>query len=150
MRQDGNYQGIQPAYRDNGDGTVTDLNTGLMWQKTTAAKPDSLDGRITWYEGEETARNLRVGGYTDWRVPSVKELISIVDANGVTRERIPYFDRDCFDFSFGPENIDGCRAIDVQLGTSTSHVTNVCFVFRLVVGFLQSPFMQNAGRQEFS
>jgi len=50
-----------------------------MWQKTTAAKLDSLDGRITWYEGEETARNLNIGGYTDWRLPNQKELHSIVD-----------------------------------------------------------------------
>jgi hypothetical protein len=30
--QDAQYQGIQPTYRDNGNGTITDLNTGLMWQ----------------------------------------------------------------------------------------------------------------------
>ncbi|MCP3996042.1 MAG: hypothetical protein GY722_13420, partial [bacterium] len=29
--QDAQYEGLQPAYQDNGDGTVTDLNTGLMW-----------------------------------------------------------------------------------------------------------------------
>ena len=32
--QDAFYQGPQPRYRDNGDGTISDLNTGLMWQKT--------------------------------------------------------------------------------------------------------------------
>jgi hypothetical protein len=32
--QDAQYDGNQPAYQENGDGTVTDLNTGLMWQKT--------------------------------------------------------------------------------------------------------------------
>jgi hypothetical protein len=31
--QDAQNQGIQPAYQDNGDGTVTDLNTGLLWQQ---------------------------------------------------------------------------------------------------------------------
>lgn len=31
--QDANYQGAQPAYRNNGDGTVTDLVTGLIWQQ---------------------------------------------------------------------------------------------------------------------
>ena len=67
--QDAHYQGIQPSYKDNGDGTVTDLNTGLMWQKATDAKSDSLDGRVTWYEAEEYAKNLRLGGYSDWRVP---------------------------------------------------------------------------------
>jgi len=33
--QDAQYDGPQPTYRDNGDGTVADLNTGLMWQQST-------------------------------------------------------------------------------------------------------------------
>jgi len=32
--QDAQYYGNQPSYQDNGDGTVTDLNTGLMWQQS--------------------------------------------------------------------------------------------------------------------
>jgi hypothetical protein len=32
--QDAQYEGIIPSYTDNGDGTVTDNNTGLMWQQT--------------------------------------------------------------------------------------------------------------------
>ncbi len=31
--QDAQYEGLQPSYQDNGDGTVTDLNTGLMWEQ---------------------------------------------------------------------------------------------------------------------
>ena len=85
--QDAQYPRLEPAYQDNGDGTVSDLNTGLMWQKTTDAKPDSLEGRITWYEGEDYAARLRLGGHDDWRVPSIKELISLVDANGTMHPR---------------------------------------------------------------
>ncbi len=36
--QDGFYDGPQPSYHDNGDGTVTDLNTGLMWVQARGAK----------------------------------------------------------------------------------------------------------------
>ncbi len=36
--QDAQYQGNQPAYRDNGDGTITDLVTGLTWQKDPGPK----------------------------------------------------------------------------------------------------------------
>ena len=121
--QDAHYRGIQPAYQDNGDGTVSDLNTGLMWQKTTDARPDTLEGRVTWYEGEKYARKLRLGGYDDWRVPSIKELISLVDANGEMRKRIPYLDPRYFDLTYGPESIDGYRAIDVQLVTTTSYIS---------------------------
>jgi len=32
--QDAQYQGVQPAYQDNGGDTIIDLNTGLMWQKS--------------------------------------------------------------------------------------------------------------------
>ncbi len=46
--QDAQYQGNQPAYRDNHDGTVSDLNTGLMWQKT----PD-LDHLPTYRQAVE-------------------------------------------------------------------------------------------------
>lgn len=121
--QDAHYQGIQPAYKDNGDGTVTDLNTDLMWQKTTDAKPDSLEGRITWDKGEKYAKNLNLGGYSDWRVPSIKELISLVDANGAMRTRKPYFDENYFDLTYGPANVDGYRAIDAQLVTTTSYIS---------------------------
>ena len=44
--QDTQYAGRQPAYRDHGDGTVTDLNTGLMWQQSPDTDGDGLlDGQ---------------------------------------------------------------------------------------------------------
>jgi hypothetical protein len=120
--QDAHHPGLEPAYRDNGDGTVSDLRTGLMWQKSTDAKPDSLEGRVTWYEAEDYARNLRLGGYDDWRVPNIKELVSLVDANGAMRIRKPYLDERYFDFTYGPSNVDGYREIDSQLITTTSYI----------------------------
>ena len=121
--QDAQYKCIQPAYKDNGDGTVSDLNTGLMWQKTTDATSDSLEGRVTWYEAEEYAKNLILGGYSDWRVPSIKELISLVDARGGVEPRKAFLDENYFDFSYGPRKVDGYRGIDVQLVTTTSYLS---------------------------
>lgn len=70
--QDGNYQaGLPMSYRDNGDGTVTDLNTGLIWEQTPSAGP------VTWGEAGEYCENLELGGYSDWRLPTLKELFSI-------------------------------------------------------------------------
>jgi hypothetical protein len=66
--QDAQYAGIPFAFQDNGNGTVTDLNTGLMWQQT----PDSM--KPTWYGAQQYAENLTLAGYTDWRLPTVKEL----------------------------------------------------------------------------
>ena len=73
--QDAQYDGPQPAYRDNGDGTVTDLNTGLMWQQND-------DGTtLTWQAAIDycAALTFPSGGYSDWRLPDRRELMSIVD-----------------------------------------------------------------------
>ena len=70
--QDANYQkGETMSYTDNGDNTVTDNVTGLMWQQI----PET--DKQTWQEAVDYCNNLELGGYTDWRMPTVKELYSI-------------------------------------------------------------------------
>jgi hypothetical protein len=61
------------SYTDNGDGTVTDNVTGLMWQQ--AVPTDTY----TWAQALAYCPTLTVSGYGDWRLPSVIELSSIVD-----------------------------------------------------------------------
>jgi hypothetical protein len=58
---------------DNGDGTLSDYATGLMWQKT-----DDGIGK-DWEEALKYAENLDLATYSDWRLPNAKELQSIVD-----------------------------------------------------------------------
>lgn len=58
---------------DNGDGTVTDNLTRLIWQKTPA--PDSM----TWENALVYAENLSLAGAGDWRLPNIKELQSLND-----------------------------------------------------------------------
>jgi len=87
--QDAQYNGAQFAFQDNGDGTVTDLNTGLMWQ----AAPSSQS--FSWQEAVDYAEDLTLGGYDDWRVPSTKELFSISDFS----EGWPYLDTGTFDLA---------------------------------------------------
>jgi hypothetical protein len=63
-----------PSFTDNGDGTITDNNTGLMWQKT--------DGGETTFENAITyCDNLTLGGFTDWRLPTSQELFVINNFN---------------------------------------------------------------------
>jgi len=69
-----------PRFTDNGDGTVTDNLTGLMWTKDA-----NLAGAMTWADAIAYANNLSLGNagcggpYTDWRLPNVKELQSLID-----------------------------------------------------------------------
>ncbi len=59
-------------FTDNGDCTVTDNNTGLMWQQGEVGYND-WEGAISYCEG------ISLAGYTDWRLPNIKELESIND-----------------------------------------------------------------------
>jgi len=58
---------------DCGDGTIKDTKTGLMWQKEGSAE------RMTHEKAEEYCAKLSVGGHKDWRLPTVEELVSLVD-----------------------------------------------------------------------
>ena len=60
-------------WTDNNDGTVTDNATGLMWAQATA--PDAL----VWRDALAWCENLALAGYSDWRLPTIKELESLMD-----------------------------------------------------------------------
>ena len=62
---------------DNGDGTVTDNATGLMWSQ------DDNGEAINWEDALAYAEDATIAGYDDWRLPNVKELQSIADYSGV-------------------------------------------------------------------
>ncbi|MCX6895221.1 MAG: DUF1566 domain-containing protein, partial [Verrucomicrobia bacterium] len=63
--QDAQFTNSSPAYTNNGDGTITDLNTGLMWVQARGTK-------LTWDAAVAGAVTNRIGGYADWRMPSIK------------------------------------------------------------------------------
>jgi hypothetical protein len=114
--QDAQYSGIQPSYRDNGDGTVTDLNTNLIWQKT----PDFVNLR-SWSEAQTYADNLQLAGRDDWRCPTIKELYSLIQFYGSSFNRVPYIDTGYFDFEY-PDPASGLRDMDAQYWSSTVYV----------------------------
>ncbi len=72
---------------DNGDGTITDTTTGLMWQKcsmgqTYNASTNECDGSAssyTWQQALAECESLVLAGHSDWRLPNRNELRSIVD-----------------------------------------------------------------------
>jgi hypothetical protein len=100
--QDGDTRaGAAPSYIDNGDGTVTDHNTGRMWAKKS--DDDSLhdkDNTYTWEDALSVhiaALNAGGGfaGYTDWRLPNVKELESLLNYQNVDPAVSSAFDAGC-------------------------------------------------------
>ncbi len=98
--QDAQYDGIQPSFTDNGDKTITDNNTGMMWQKTPDYKHYSYDDAISY------CKDLTVAYYSDWRLPTIKELYSLADFRGeIVNPRdessnTPYIDTNYFDFQY--------------------------------------------------
>jgi hypothetical protein len=70
-----------PAYgindfQDNGEGTISDLATGLMWAQDDAGLALNWQGALAYAVQKNAAGYL---GYSDWRVPNAKELHSIID-----------------------------------------------------------------------
>jgi len=63
-------------YHDNGDGSITDRATGLMWSKTDSGKGMNWQDALAWVREMNQEKHL---GHSDWRMPNVKELQSIVD-----------------------------------------------------------------------
>ncbi|VAX32954.1 hypothetical protein MNBD_NITROSPINAE05-1228 [hydrothermal vent metagenome] len=75
--------------KDNGDGTISDPDSGLMWaQKDSHA---DLGKCLEWRESKEYVENLRTGGHDDWRMPSMPEIAGIYDN---TKENIRSMDHD--------------------------------------------------------
>ena len=71
--QDAQYTGNFPNYTDNDDGTITDNVTGLIWTQEVSSYA------MSWTQASSYCETLELGGYTDWRLPTVKELWSIRD-----------------------------------------------------------------------
>jgi len=110
--------GAQESFIDNGDGTVTDNMTGLMWEKKVAGDSFSfdrqgigsclhcVDDRYDWntamsewistvngHTNDITgSAQSGLGGDTDWRIPTLAELLTIVDCGSPP----------CIDPIFGP------------------------------------------------
>ena len=116
--QDAQHPGPAPAYKDSGDGTITDLNTGLLWAKARGSK-------VTWDDAVAGAAKCRVGGHEDWRMPNIKELYSLIVFTGgfhrTAADSTPYLDTRAFEFKYGAE-ASGERGIDCQDWSATEYV----------------------------
>lgn len=128
--QDAQFDGNQPSYSDNGDGTVSDNVTGLMWQQDPDLNGDGVINsadKLTYDEAVDEAETFTLAGYNDWRLPSIKELYSLIMFSGTDPSGpdpvnpVPFIDTGFFDFEYG-DTLAGERIIDAQYWSSTEYI----------------------------
>ncbi|MCX5884364.1 MAG: DUF1566 domain-containing protein [Proteobacteria bacterium] len=107
-----------PRFQVNGD-CVTDNLTGLLW----ARNANLPNGTRTWYQAVDDCNNLNLCGYTDWHLPNVNELESLINANepnsatwlngqGFTNVQASYYWSSTA-YAYGP---DGAWIVDMRVG----------------------------------
>ncbi len=131
--QNANFPGTSPSYQDNGDGTITDLVTGLIWSKSPDMNGDGkidVNDKMTYSEALASVSNYKLANYSDWRLPTIKELYSLIIFSGVdpsgydgtsTDGLIPFINTDYFDFAYGDTDA-GERIIDMQYASNSMYV----------------------------
>ena len=114
----------ESRFIDNENGTVTDTETGLMWQQ------HDDDVQRFWPDALTYCENSTLAGYDDWRMPTIKDLDSIVDLTRDSSSVYPIFSRPeslyyCYWSSTGrPDNYSMVWYMSFNNGSSNySHKT---------------------------
>ena len=135
LGQDAQFVSAVPSYVVGEDGlTVYDQNTGLTWMQMPDGDLDGVlespDDKMTWAQAQDFPAVLNAaeyGGYDDWRLPTIKELYSLILFSGrdVSPEApggdTPFIDTEAFGFVYGDTEA-GERVIDSQYASSTLYV----------------------------
>jgi PKD repeat protein len=138
--QDAQYSGHQKSYTLSADDkTVYDNVTGLTWQSS----PNTTNTTPTYYDKKTYTEALAVpavlnamayGGFSDWRLPTLKEMYSLIQFSGIdcsglsntysdTASLTPFIDKNYFKFSYGDAVLDG-RILESQYYTTTTFINN--------------------------
>ena len=147
--QDAQFQIHPPNYTSSADGfTVHDNITGLTWQRSPETDGDGFltrHDKLTLSRAQALPAKLnagRFGGFSDWRLPSIKELYSLFDGRGTdpsgpgdpdTAKLTPFIDVQFFKFAYGDTH-HGERVIDSQFASSTKFVGEGDWVFDKLFG----------------
>jgi hypothetical protein len=140
--QDAQFSENLPSYTNNGDGTISDNVTGLMWTQTLDLNGDGVidsNDKLTLREALSKIESVNTGAYSDWRIPTIKELYSLINFNGIdphldqTTNLHPFIDTNYFSFGYGDSSA-GERTIDAQVGTQTIYVDKTFIGFQTMFG----------------
>ncbi|MCP3936631.1 MAG: DUF1566 domain-containing protein, partial [Actinomycetia bacterium] len=138
--QDGQHEGYQPSFVISADGlTVLDATTGLTWTRSTDLDDNGTidaDDKLTYAQAQAypaTLNAISFGGYNDWRLPSIKELYSLMDFRGEDPSGYtgsdpsaltPFLDTAYFEYGYGDlSTVPAERLIDSQYVSSTEYVS---------------------------
>ncbi len=99
--QDGEIRaGARLRYTDNGDGTITDKNTKLTWEKKSDdGTIHDMDNIYTWEDAfavhVASLNTANFAGHNDWRLPNYKELMSILNLDKANPAVSSVFNTNC-------------------------------------------------------
>jgi hypothetical protein len=154
--QDGETQtGTDTKFVDNGDGTISDVGSGLTWEKLS--DDDSIHDKdnvdYTWSQALAKIASLNAGafaGYSDWRIPNVRELETLVNL-GNSDPAVPgLFATNCGFHSYGN---GGCtilecsctRADNYWSSTPAEYNTLLTWTVDFFVGQVTTSYRTNSG-----
>jgi len=142
--QDAQFLGNQPSFTKSSDNlTVTDNATGLVWMRGPDTNGDgviNVSDKLTLAEAQARVTVLnaaKYGGYSDWRLPTIKEQYSLMNFTGKdpsgftgtdTSSLTPFIDTTYFNFGFGDTSA-GERIIDAQYASSNLYVGDTTMLF---------------------
>ena len=132
--QDAQYKTLSPSFLDNNDGTVSDHITKLVWQQTADINGDgkvNYDDKMSQSDAISYCENLTLAKKSDWRLPDIKSIYSLIDFNGKDisaydeedSKLTPFINNYVFGFGYGDRSKKE-RLIDAQWATSTKYVSN--------------------------
>ena len=110
---------------DRGEHFVYDSDQDITWLRDAGK-----GGLQTWDDAVAWAAGLDIGGFSDWRMPTIKELYSLITFDGTDPSGLddtadtltPFIDTDFFDFEYGDTSA-GERIIDAQYWSCTQYIS---------------------------
>ena len=125
----------QNIYMDNGTGTVTDNMSDLIWQKD--------DGGVArnWEEALAHCENLTLAGSSDWRLPDIKELESLVTINAS--------DETLYSPAIDTAYFPTAQNSDYWSSTASTHTLNTTWNISFNSGYVKDYFVPGDQRAAF-
>ena len=144
--QDAQFTSNSSSYTNNNNGTITDNITQLIWTQSPDLNQDgiiNINDKLTTSQAQDYCANLSLANNTNWQLPTIKQLYSLIifsgmDVSGIsttdTSQLTPFIDTDYFDFAYGDTSANE-RIIDAQFASSTTYVSSTDGTLQFGVNF---------------